>query len=75
MPNTIILVPGYGTQGGSAQDAAAAARGDGSGIMVNSSRGLMYAYLKEPGSTPGGAASAAAESMRLALNAALESEG
>lgn len=73
MPNAIILVPGYGTQGGTAQDAAGAARADGSGIIVNSSRGLMYAYLKTKGLTPGVAAAAAAESMRLALSAALES--
>ena len=72
MPNSIILVPGYGTQGGSAQDAVAAARSDGSGIIVNSSRGLMYAYLKKEGATPGAAAATAAESMRLALNAALD---
>jgi len=75
MPNAIILVPGYGTQGGSAQDAVAAARSDGSGIIVNSSRGLMYAYLKSGGASPGAAAAAAAESMRLALNAALASRG
>ncbi len=73
MPNTVILVPGYGAQGGSAQDAVAAARSDGSGIIVNSSRGLMYAYLKKEGATPAAAAASAAESMRLALNAALES--
>ncbi len=73
MPNSIILVPGYGAQGGTAQDAVASARADGSGIIVNSSRGLMYAYLKKAGSSPGAAASAAAESMRLALNTAIES--
>jgi orotidine-5'-phosphate decarboxylase len=71
MPNAIILVPGYGTQGGTAQDAAQAARGDTPGIIVNSSRGLMYAYLKKPGEKPGAAAAEAAEAMRLALNAAL----
>ena len=75
MPNTIILVPGYGTQGGSAMDAVQAARSDGSGIIVNSSRGLMYAYLKSGGKSPGAAAASAAESMRLALNAALASPG
>jgi orotidine-5'-phosphate decarboxylase len=72
MPNSIILVPGYGTQGGSARDAALAARGDAPGIIVNSSRGLMYAYLKKPGATPGSAAAEAAEAMRLALNTAME---
>ncbi len=71
MPNSFILVPGYGTQGASAADAAAAARRDGSGIIVNSSRGLMYAYMKDEGKRPGDAAASAAEAMRIALNAAL----
>ena len=71
MPNAIILVPGYGAQGASAADAVQAARPDGSGIIVNSSRGLMYAYLKDSGRRPGEAAAAAAEAMRTALNQAL----
>ena len=71
MPNATILVPGYGAQGASAADAVKAARPDGSGIIVNSSRGLMYAYLKDKGKSPGEAAAAAAESMRTALNQAL----
>ena len=71
MPHAIILVPGYGAQGGSAKDAVMAARDDGSGIIVNSSRGLMYAYLKG-GASPGTAAASAAEAMRLALNAEVQ---
>lgn len=72
MPDSVILVPGYGTQGASAEDAVAAVRPDGSGIIVNSSRGLMYAFQKS-GKAPGVAAGEAAEAMRVALNAALES--
>src|SRR5580658_9822011 len=72
MPNTFILVPGYGAQGASEADAVAAARPDGSGIIVNSSRGLMYAYLKRPESSPALAAAAASETMRQALNDALK---
>ncbi len=71
MPNAVILVPGYGQQGATAQDAVAAARRDGSGIVVNSSRGLMYAYRKRPGTPPSIAAGEAAEQMRLNLNRAL----
>ncbi len=71
MPNTFILVPGYGTQGAGPADAVAAARADGSGIIVNSSRGLMYAWMECPDATPADAAAAAADSMRRALNAAL----
>jgi len=72
MPRAIVLVPGYGAQGASADDAVAAARDDGLGAIVNASRSLMYAYAREPGASPGAAAARAAESMRIALNAALE---
>jgi len=44
MPNTIILVPGYGAQGGGADDAAAAFDKFGMGAIVNASRSLMCAY-------------------------------
>ncbi|HUA36418.1 MAG TPA: orotidine-5'-phosphate decarboxylase [Candidatus Binataceae bacterium] len=71
MPNATILVPGYGTQGASAADAVAAARPDGTGIVVNSSRGLMYAYLNKAGAKPGEAAAEAAAVMRAELNAAI----
>jgi orotidine-5'-phosphate decarboxylase len=71
MPYATILVPGYGTQGGTAAGAVAAARKDGTGIVVNASRSLMYAYLKSGSSKPGEAAEKAAEAMRLELNAAL----
>ena len=72
LPNSVILVPGYGTQGASAKDAVAAARPDGTGVIVNASRGLMYAYLREPEMRPGDAAAAAARAMRDELNAALD---
>src|SRR5581483_7683530 len=70
MPHGIILVPGYGTQGATAADAVAA-RPDGLGVIVNASRSLMYAYLKESQKSPGEAAAAAAEAMRTELNAAM----
>lgn len=44
MPHTFFLIPGYGAQGGTAQDLADAFASDGSGAIVNSSRGLIYAY-------------------------------
>ena len=71
MPNSIILVPGYGTQGASATDAVAAARSDGLGVVVNASRSLMYAFRKNSGVSPGAAAAEAAAAMRAELNAAL----
>jgi orotidine-5'-phosphate decarboxylase len=72
MPQATILVPGYGAQGASAIDAVRAARADGTGVVVNASRSLMYAYLKQPGAAdPPASAAAAAEAMRTELNAAL----
>ena len=44
MPDAIILVPGYGAQGGSAQSAAACFNENGLGAVVSSSRGITYAY-------------------------------
>jgi orotidine-5'-phosphate decarboxylase len=75
MPDSLILVPGYGAQGGSPEDSIITARADGLGAIVNASRSLMYAYLKGSGATPGVAAAAAAESMRRALNDALRAAG
>jgi orotidine-5'-phosphate decarboxylase len=75
MPNSIILVPGYGAQAATAADAVAAVRPDGLGVIVNASRSLMYAFLKRPGLTPGVAAAEAAEAMRSELNAALAGRG
>jgi orotidine-5'-phosphate decarboxylase len=68
MPGTFILVPGYGTQGATARDAVAAARTDGSGVIVNASRSVMYAYRARAGVSPAVAAAEAAEAMRIDLN-------
>lgn len=46
LPGVIFLVPGYGTQGGSASDVAAAFDDDGLGAIVNNSRGLTFAYQR-----------------------------
>jgi len=48
MPNTIFLVPGYGAQGGSAEDVRACFDKDGFGAIVNNSRGINYAFEKMP---------------------------
>lgn len=48
MPHAIILVPGYGAQGGSAQSAAACFHENGLGAVVSSSRGITYAHT-DPG--------------------------
>jgi len=44
MPKEWILVPGYGAQGGTAQDVAAAFDKNGLGAIINASRSLMCAY-------------------------------
>jgi orotidine-5'-phosphate decarboxylase len=44
MPKALILVPGYGAQGGSAKAAAECFNEDGLGAIVNSSRGITYAF-------------------------------
>jgi orotidine-5'-phosphate decarboxylase len=72
MPAVFILVPGYGAQGATAIDAVAAARQDGTGIIVSASRSVMYAYRNAGGISPPVAAAAAAERMRIDLNKALE---
>jgi orotidine-5'-phosphate decarboxylase len=44
LPNVVFLVPGYGAQGGTAADVAAAFRPDGLGAVVNSSRGILFPF-------------------------------
>lgn len=47
MPKTYFLVPGYGAQGGTAQDLKPCFNEDGLGAIVNSSRGIIAAYNQE----------------------------
>ena len=47
MPQSWILVPGYGAQGGSAADTLPCFRADGLGALVNSSRGVLFAKAGE----------------------------
>ncbi len=47
MPNTPLLVPGYGSQGGTAADVAGAFEDNGFGAIINSSRGINFAYRRE----------------------------
>ncbi len=44
MPQTIFLVPGYGAQGGTAADVKPCFNADGTGAIVNSSRGIIFAW-------------------------------
>lgn len=44
MPHSWFLVPGFGAQGGTAADVAAAFDEQGLGAIVNSSRGIIFAH-------------------------------
>ena len=48
MPHTWFLVPGFGSQGGTAGDVAAAFDPQGRGAIVNNSRGIIFAYSLRP---------------------------
>jgi orotidine-5'-phosphate decarboxylase len=48
MPGILLLVPGYGTQGGTSQNIAAAFDENGLGAIVNNSRGITFAYARPP---------------------------
>ncbi|MGN0159812.1 MAG: orotidine-5'-phosphate decarboxylase [Lachnospiraceae bacterium] len=54
MPKTYILVPGYGAQGGKAEDLVHYFNEDGLGAIVNSSRGIIAAYKQEKYASFGG---------------------
>lgn len=44
MPNAWILIPGYGAQGGAADDVKHGLDAQGLGAVVNSSRGIIFAH-------------------------------
>ncbi len=47
LPHTFFLVPGYGAQGGGADDIVSAFDKNGLGAVINSSRAIMCAYKKQ----------------------------
>ena len=71
LPHTFFLVPGYGAQGGTAQDVQHAFDNHGRGAIVNASRSIMCAWQKtgRDGLDYQEAARAAAEEMRDAIGA------
>lgn len=46
MPHAWLLVPGFGAQGGSARDVAAAFDDRGLGAVINNSRGIIFAHAR-----------------------------
>jgi len=47
MPHTWFLVPGFGSQGGTAEDVLPALDEQGLGAVINNSRGIIFAHRKE----------------------------
>jgi orotidine-5'-phosphate decarboxylase len=47
MPHTWFLIPGFGAQGGTARDVAAAFDAQGLGGIVNNSRGIIFAHSRK----------------------------
>ena len=47
MPKSYFLVPGYGVQGGSAEDILPCFNPDGLGAIINSSRGILYTHMSD----------------------------
>ena len=77
LPHSYFLVPGYGAQGGTAADVVPCFNADRTGAIVNSSRGILFAYRQAPWKDRFGAADwrqavvAATEQMRGDLALAL----
>ena len=75
MPHTPFLLPGYGAQGASARDVAAAFPDRAHpwrGGLVNSSRGIAFAWREDPGRSWKDASSDALDAMIAELREALE---
>ena len=75
MPNTLMLVPGYGAQGAGPAAAVASFTKEGEGAIVNASRSLMCAWKKREDLAPADFAKATRDEaldMKAKLNAALK---
>ncbi len=70
LPDHLFLVPGYGAQGGTASGVRALLDSHGSGVLVNSSRSILYAHEKGPEDDYRTAARAAAHRTRQELASA-----
>lgn len=82
LPNTFFLVPGYGAQGASAEDIVVNFDDSCGGAIVNSSRGLMFAFEKGNWKSknsldywPNAVKDAAVNSQNELLNAIMSSKG
>lgn len=69
IPDHFLLVPGVGAQGGSVEEVAAAGWTNKCGLLVNVSRGVIYASNGEDYKT---AAKSAADNYQQQMQAAFE---
>jgi orotidine-5'-phosphate decarboxylase len=75
MPHAWILIPGFGSQGGTAADVAAGFHPSGLGAIVNNSRGIIFAHAhKNYAGRFGGRWQAAVEAATRDMIDALRSE-
>ena len=74
MPKALLLVPGYGAQGGGAKDVVNAFDTNGLGAIINNSRGIIFAFEKT-GEDYKTAAFNAVIKMKQDINETLESVG
>ena len=72
MPRQVFLVPGFGAQGGKADDVKACFDADGRGAVVTASRSIIYAYEKIDGDDWRTAVRQAAADMKDQVRAALD---
>ncbi len=61
MPQQLFLVPGFGAQGGGAEDVKASFKSDGTGAIITASRSVIYAHEKMSGTDWKTAVAAAAK--------------
>ncbi len=80
MPETYFLIPGYGFQGGGPEDVVKGFNDDKLGAVINSSRGIIFAYKRASWSDQftadefGEAARKAASEMREEINKVLSNK-
>ena len=72
MSEQIFLVPGFGAQGGKADDVRACFKKDGTGAIITASRSVLFAYEKPATSDWQGAVAAAAVQMKQQIAAILQ---
>lgn len=75
MPQQIFLVPGFGAQGGSAEDVRRCFNADGRGAIITASRSILYAHQKDHTHDWRGAVEEAVVTMKQEVGRVLAGEG